>query len=287
MTRKHWPRGRGASTVGRGGGHRASQTSRRATSRQADHRSHRRRRAVGSDGRATARESRGRLPPARAPGLHRPLPTRSPVERADHGDLSRLGVADDIYAGLLPRIAGIGSPGTPRSAGRASAAATKIGELSAWGGGADRERYALASPRPFANLPQVRLDTLLWQHADARSPGRIRARQEVVDLAPDDEGVMSPRSTATAARLYRLRARYVMAADGGRVCASGSGSDGGRTVDSEVTSLYLEADLSATMRTSGRSSLTSCRRPARARSRPSAPITGQTSLRSGWSGSWE
>ena len=95
-----------------------------------------------------------------------------------------VGVAEDIYRRSPPeerwhRVAWYTSLG-----GEGVGRRTKIGQLSAWGGGTSRERYALASPRPFANLPQVRLDTLLWQHADARSPGRIRARQEVVDLAP-------------------------------------------------------------------------------------------------------
>ncbi len=100
-----------------------------------------------------------------------------------------LGVADDIYARSPPedrwhRVAWYTSLGGA-DVGRRH----KIGELYAWGGGPDRVRYSQASPRPFANLPQVRLDTLLWQHADARSPGRLRARQEVVDLAPDADGV--------------------------------------------------------------------------------------------------
>ncbi len=95
-----------------------------------------------------------------------------------------LGVADDIYARSPPedrwhRVAWYTSLGETGAARR-----RKIGQLHAWGGGPDRVRYAQASPRPFANLPQVRLDTLLWQHADARSPGRIRAHQEVVDLEP-------------------------------------------------------------------------------------------------------
>ena len=127
----------------------------------------------------------------------------------------------------------------------------KIGELSAWGGGPDRDRYRPASPRPFANLPQVRVDTLLWQHADSRSPGRIRARQEVVDLALDDEGVTVTAIDRDSGETYTVRARYVVAADGGRVCASRLEVpiEGARAIR-EITSLYLEADRQR-MRTTG------------------------------------
>ena len=156
-----------------------------------------------------------------------------------------VGVAEDIYRRSPPeerwhRVAWYTSLG-----GEGVGRRTKIGQLSAWGGGADRERYALASPRPFANLPQVRLDTLLWQHADARSPGRIRARQEVVDLAPDDDGVTVTATDRDSGETYTVRARYVVAADGGRVCSSKLGveMEGARAIR-EITSLYLEADLS-------------------------------------------
>ena len=155
-----------------------------------------------------------------------------------------VGVADDIYARSPPedrwhRVAwytSLGGTGVGRH--------TKIGQLSAWGGGRDRVRYAQASPRPFANLPQVRLDTLLWEHADERSPGRIRARQEVADLAPDADGVTATAIDRDTGESYRVRAQYVVAADGGRVCSSrlGVGLEGARAIR-EITSVYLEADL--------------------------------------------
>ena len=58
----------------------------------------------------------------------------------------------------------------------------KLGEVHAWGGGPDAHRYAQASPRRFTNLPQIRLDPLLWAHAQAWCPGRIRAQQELTGI---------------------------------------------------------------------------------------------------------
>ena len=157
-----------------------------------------------------------------------------------------LGVADDIYDRSPPedrwhRVAWYTSLGETGAARR-----RKIGQLHAWGGGPDRERYAQASPRAFANLPQVRLDALLWQHADARSPGRIKAHQEVVALEPDDDGVTVTAIDRDTGESYRVRAQYVVAADGGRVCASllGVALEGARAIR-EITSVYLEADLRA------------------------------------------
>src|SRR5579863_6304417 len=130
-----------------------------------------------------------------------------------------VGVADDIYARSPPedrwhRVCWYTSLGGP-----SEVHGKKIGEVHAWGGGPDRARYAQASPRAFANLPQIRLDTLLWKHADARSPGRIRARQEVVDLELVDEGVTATAIDRESGESYRIRADYVIAADGGRICA--------------------------------------------------------------------
>ena len=90
-----------------------------------------------------------------------------------------MGVADDIYAqaptdGDWRKVVwytSVDGP-TPQHG-------LKLGEVPAWGGGDDAARYAEASPRAFANLPQIRLDPLLWAHADVACPGRIRGHQEL------------------------------------------------------------------------------------------------------------
>lgn len=155
-----------------------------------------------------------------------------------------VGVADDIYARCPPEdrwhrvcwYTSLAGPGQVR--GR------KIGEVHAWGGGPDRARYARASPRSFANLPQIRLDLLLWKHADARAPGRIRPRQEVVELDPGGDGVTATAVDRVSGETYRVRADYVIGADGGRVCAQrlGVALEGPRAI-TEIASVYFEAGL--------------------------------------------
>lgn len=155
-----------------------------------------------------------------------------------------LGVAEDIYERCPPedrwhRVAWYTS-----LAGPTAVHGRKIGQVHAWGGGSDRPRYAQASPRPFANLPQIRLDRLLWEYASARCHGRIRARQEVVDLAVDADGVTATAVDRNSGRSYRVRADYVIAADGGRACSKILGVEltGPRAIVA-ITSLYVEMDL--------------------------------------------
>ncbi|MGQ4601134.1 FAD-dependent monooxygenase [Nocardia sp. R6R-6] len=122
----------------------------------------------------------------------------------------------------------------------------KIGEVPAWGGGADAARYADASPRRFANLPQLRLDTILADHATRAWPGRVRAQQELIGLDLDDTGATATVTDRDSGRSYRVRARFVIAADGGRTCAGllGVGVTGPRAL-LDIVSVYFAADLSS------------------------------------------
>jgi 2,4-dichlorophenol 6-monooxygenase len=158
-----------------------------------------------------------------------------------------VGVADRIYAESPPEDSWHKVAWYTSLAGPTPLHGRKIGEVVAWGGGADRPRYAMASPRPFANLPQLRVDTILWEQADQAWPGRVRAHQELVGLAPESGGgvVATIRDLARGAT-YRVRARYVIAADGGRTCARllGVGVTGSRAL-MDVVNLHFSADLSA------------------------------------------
>jgi 2,4-dichlorophenol 6-monooxygenase len=156
-----------------------------------------------------------------------------------------VGVAGDIYAQCPPEDRWHRVCWYTSLAGPSDVHSRKIGEVHAWGGGPDRERYASASPRAFANLPQIRLDALLWDHAQWRSPGQIRPHQEVVDLDPDADGVTVTVHDRETSEVYGVRAEYVIAADGGRICAErlGVNLEGPRSIR-EITSLYFEADLS-------------------------------------------
>lgn len=158
----------------------------------------------------------------------------------------QMGVADDIYA-QAPKddwrkvvwYTSIDGP-TPQHG-------LKLGEVPAWGGGVDAVRYAQASPRQFANLPQIRLDPLLWAHADAACPGRIRPHQELTGIEHvAGGGVIATILDRQSGESRKIRARYLIGADGGRASADLLGVDReGPTAINEIISLYVSTDLSA------------------------------------------
>jgi 2,4-dichlorophenol 6-monooxygenase len=157
-----------------------------------------------------------------------------------------IGVAAAIYAESPPedrwrRVAWYTS-----LAGPTPLHGRRIGHLPAWGGGPDGPRYALASPRRFANLPQRRVDRILWERADGEWPGNVRARTELVGLVLDDNGAVATVRDLTAERSYRIRARFVVAADGGRTCPDLLGVEtvGPRALV-DIVSVFFSADLSA------------------------------------------
>lgn len=157
-----------------------------------------------------------------------------------------IGVADDIYSQ---------SPEDDRwrkvvwytsVAGPTPLHDLKLGEVPAWGGGKDAERYAQASPRKFTNLPQIRLDPLLWEHASAACPGRIRENQELTAVEQREGGGVTATILDRVSGVSRtINAKYLIAADGGRTSSEllGVEMDGPREIQ-KMVSYYVSADLS-------------------------------------------
>ncbi|KAH9904383.1 FAD binding domain-containing protein [Xylariomycetidae sp. FL2044] len=94
----------------------------------------------------------------------------------------------------------------------------QIWERVAWNGNA--AAYAEASPAEYVVLPQIRAEPVLLQRARELNPDGVLHRVEVLDLREDADGVtVTARhepSGAQPARTTEYRARYVLAADGGR-----------------------------------------------------------------------
>jgi 2,4-dichlorophenol 6-monooxygenase len=160
--------------------------------------------------------------------------------------LHDVGVAEQVYRESPPEDRWHKCAWYTSLAGPTPLHGRKIGEVDAWGGGADAARYAAASPRRFANLPQSRLDTILAEHASRAWPGWIRASQELVGLDAGAGGATATIVDRADGRSYRVRARYVIAADGGRTCPGllGVGVSGPRAL-LDIVSVYFAADLSA------------------------------------------
>ena len=80
-----------------------------------------------------------------------------------------------------------------------------IAKLECWGAGEDDENWRAASAWRQLNLPQIRLEPVLKDHADALSPGRIRFSHELTALQQDDEGVTATVRDLDAGTEYTVR----------------------------------------------------------------------------------
>jgi 2,4-dichlorophenol 6-monooxygenase len=156
-----------------------------------------------------------------------------------------VGVAEEIYRRGTPpehmrhTAYYVGLAGPDPAYGR------QIGRLEAWGAGGLDADWAAASACRTTNLPQIRLEPILKARAEELSPGRVRFNTELVDLEQDAEGVTATIHDKSADTTSQVRARYVLACDGGRTVGRKLGVEmqGARDV-MRIVSIYMSADLS-------------------------------------------
>jgi 2,4-dichlorophenol 6-monooxygenase len=91
-----------------------------------------------------------------------------------------------------------------------------IYEMDSFGGYSLRERYRADSPCDACNYPQLRLEPLLRRHAEQRGPGRLRFHHEVIDWEQTANGVVVNVVDRGTEQQLTIKARYVIAADGGK-----------------------------------------------------------------------
>jgi 2,4-dichlorophenol 6-monooxygenase len=117
--------------------------------------------------------------------------------------------------------------------------------MDAFGGNSRRATSRRLSHCLPTNIPQLRLEPLLRSHADARAPERIRFNHEVIEFGQDDEGVDATIRDAATDRTYRVRAKYMIAADGGKTIGPALGltqQTTGRLAT--LCTFHITADLS-------------------------------------------
>lgn len=156
-----------------------------------------------------------------------------------------VGVADEIYRRSTPPeqmrrtayYAGLAGPDPMY--GR------QLGSLECWGSGGLDPDWASASPCLQANLPQIRLEPILKARAETLAPGRVRFHHELVDLTQDTDGVTATVRDKDHDTVTTVRARYLLACDGGRTIGPklGVALEGPRDIF-RVVSVYMSADLS-------------------------------------------
>lgn len=127
-----------------------------------------------------------------------------------------------------------------------SLAGDEIGRVRTWGTHPARKAdYTLASPSEHCDLPQTLLEPILLGHAAERG-SRIRFDTEYLGLEQDTDGVTVTVRDRLSGQTYRIRAKYVIGADGGR---SQVAQDVGLTFEGEMDiagsmNIVFHADLS-------------------------------------------
>jgi 2,4-dichlorophenol 6-monooxygenase len=121
----------------------------------------------------------------------------------------------------------------------------EIHRMDAFGGNSLRARYEADSPVMATNYPQLRLEPLLRREAESRAPGHIRYHHEVLDWKQTDAGIVATVHNRDTDERFTVRARYVIAADGGKSVGPREGVQMiGPTNMVDMVSTHFSADLS-------------------------------------------
>lgn len=158
---------------------------------------------------------------------------------------TEVGVAPEIYKRSTPAANMRATGWYAGLAGPHDGYGRKLGELEVWGGGYTDPDYIAASPCRTCNLPQIRLEPVLKEHAEKLNPGGVRFNHELLDLVQDAEGVTATVHDKDADTTYQVRAQYLIAADGGRTVGRlvGVEMNGPRDI-MKMVSIHMTADLS-------------------------------------------
>ena len=179
-------------------------------------------------------------------------PTTSPAPKAHYLNqrsmeiLREEGIAEQIYAVGTP-AENMASVGWYTSLGGDGELDRKtIHVMDAFGGGSLREAYESDSPTRAANYPQLRLEPLLLEHARTLPAADIHYNHALESFEQTTDGVVATILDRSAGTTYKVRAKYMIAADGGRTVGPelGIAMDGIERLFDMVT-CHFAADLSA------------------------------------------
>jgi 2,4-dichlorophenol 6-monooxygenase len=158
---------------------------------------------------------------------------------------TEVGVAPEIYQRSTPAENMKATAWYAGLAGAHEGYGRELGRLEVWGGGYTDPDFIAASPCRTCNLPQIRLEPVLRDHAERLNPGKIRFHHELTGLTHDADGVTATIHDKDADTEYTVRSRFLIAADGGRTVGKllGIGMTGPRDIMNMV-SVHMTADLS-------------------------------------------
>ncbi|MET7332133.1 FAD-dependent monooxygenase [Nonomuraea sp. NPDC005650] len=159
---------------------------------------------------------------------------------------AELGIAETVYRRGTPPEQMRYSGWYAGLAGPAGDYGRRFGLIESWGCGGLSADWAVASPQRQTNLPQIRLEPILKSRAEELAPGRVCFHHEVTAFTQDADGVTATVLDRGAGRPYQVRARYLLACDGGRTVGRqlGIAMEGARDL-ARIATVHLSADLSA------------------------------------------
>lgn len=175
-----------------------------------------------------------------------PMPKARYLNQRTMEVLRQLGVADAVYQRSVPldyisKMRWCTSLGGDGPWDRKT-----LYDLEAWGGGSLAPTYQKDSPCQSTIYPQVRLEPLLKAHAEQSGVGSLRFGHELVGLQQGADGVLATVRDRAAEREYRVKARYLVAADAGKTVGPIVGAQLQGTPELlEMVTVYFKADLSA------------------------------------------
>lgn len=156
------------------------------------------------------------------------------------------GLADTIYAKALP-IRHVSTTRWVTSLGGDGPHDRKVlYEMETFGGGSLSAHYKANSPCESTIYPQVRLEPLMRDHAETLPQGKLMFNCALLSFEQDDEGVTAQVEDRGTGETHTVRARYLVAADGGKTVGPAVGAKLEGTPELiDMVTMYFRADLSA------------------------------------------
>ena len=117
--------------------------------------------------------------------------------------------------------------------------------IESFGGGSLAQHYAKDSPCESTLFPQVRMEPLLRDLAAAEDRAQVLYHHQLQSLEQDDYGVTAVVRDRSTDRDFRVRAKYLIGADGGKTVGPSQGAVfSGATDLAHMVTVYFRADLS-------------------------------------------
>lgn len=112
-------------------------------------------------------------------------------------------------------------------------------------GGGSLAHYAKDSPCESTLFPQVRMEPLLRELASAQKQAQVLYNHQLVSFEQDEGGVTAVVQDRATEKEIRVRARYLIGADGGKTVGPAVGVKiEGQTDLAHMVTVYFRADLS-------------------------------------------